>query len=354
MSTMTPQRIFAAINVCFALCTTAIATENATETKDAIVAVSSLGSPSYANVISAVQPKMVKIFGAGGLRNLESYQSGFLISADGFVLTAWSYVLDTDQATVILDDGRKFTAEVAGTDPRSEIAVLKIDADDLPFFALDKARDLVPGTRVLAFSNVYGVATGDEPTSVLHGIISGITKLSARRGSFATPYRGDVYVLDAMTNNAGAAGGALTDSRGRLAGVLGKELRDSKTNIWLNYSLPIREIRSVVEALVSGKAVESSAGEVDLPEESVSLDALGVILVPDVLRNTPPFVDMVLPKTPAAKVGIRTDDLIVLVNGQTVASQASLGQQLREIDVVDAVRVTVVRGTELLEFVVEP
>ena len=191
---------------------------------------------SYAEVVADVQPRMIKVFGTGGLRSLESYQSGFLISKDGHVLTAWSYVLDSGDATVVLDDGRKFTSEIVGADPRMEIAVLKIDATDLPYFDLSSASPLQLGSRVLAFSNLYGVATGDEPTSVLHGIVAGRTKLSARRGSFKTPYRGNVYVLDAMTNNAGAAGGALTDSQGRLAGVLGKELRDAETNTWLNYA----------------------------------------------------------------------------------------------------------------------
>lgn len=313
-----------------------------------------VGSPSYASVISTVQPKMVKIFGSGGLRNLESYQSGFLISPDGFILTAWSYVLDTGQATVILDNGRKFTAEISGADPRSEIAILKIEAADLPHFPLKEAVELQAGARVLAFSNLYGVATGDEPTSVLHGIVSGVTKLAARRGSFATPYRGDVYVLDAMTNNAGAAGGALTDSRGRLAGMLGKELRDSQTSIWLNYAVPIDEIHSSIESILTGKQIDSSSDSTKLPEESVQLDALGVVLSPNIFRNTPAFVDMVMPNSPASKTELQTDDLIVLVNGKTVSSQASVFEYLREVDVVDPVRLTVVRGNELIEIEIEP
>lgn len=312
------------------------------------------GSPSYADVITTVQPKMVKIFGAGGLRNLESYQSGFLLSPDGFILTAWSYVLDAGQATVVLNDGRKFTAEITGADPRSEIAILKIEASDLPHFKLTDVKRATPSTRILAFSNLYGVATGDEPTSVLHGIISGVTKLTARRGSFATPYRGDVYVLDAMTNNAGAAGGALTDSRGQLLAMLGKELRDAQTNIWLNYAVPMDELRGVIEALLTGKSVDDAQTPNRLPEQSASLDVLGVVLIPNILRNTPPFVDMVLPNSIAAKAGIRPDDLIVLVNGQSVSSQTAVDEVLIEIDAVDAVRVTVVRGNELLEFEIEP
>jgi len=312
-------------------------------------------SPSYADVISDVQPRMVKIFGAGGLRNLESYQSGFLISVDGFVLTAWSYVLDTNQATVILDDGRKFIAEVTGADPRTQIAILKIEASDLPHFRLADAKRLVPGARVLAFSNLYGIATGNEPTSVLHGVVSGITKLSARRGSYETPYRGDVYVLDAMTNNAGAAGGAITDSQGHLAGVLGKELRDAQTNVWLNYAVPINQLQPVVQAILAGRSTEqTAASSVHRPEESASMDALGVVLIPNILRNTPPFVDLILPNSSAAETGLQSDDLIVQVNGQTVSSQSVVGEILSQIDAVDPVRITVVLGTELLEFEVDP
>lgn len=307
---------------------------------------------SYAQVVETVQPRMVKVFGVGGMRGLESYQSGFLISTDGHVLTAWSYVLDTGDATVVLDDGRKFTSELVGADPRLELAVLKIDATDLPCFRLDNVVRLRTGTRVLAFGNLYGVATGDEPNSVLHGIVSATAPLSARRGVFKTPYRGPVYVLDAMTNNAGAAGGALTDSQGQLAGVLGKELRDADANTWLNYALPISELKQTVDALIRGAPTEGT-DQTRRPEEAASLDAMGIILIPNVLRNTPPFVDLVLPGSLAKQAGLQSDDLIVLVNGRAVSSQASVQEQLLEVDAVDAVRLTITRGSELLEFEIQ-
>ena len=304
---------------------------------------------SYADIAVSVQPKMVKVFGAGGLRGLESYQSGFLISPDGFILTAWSYVLDTSEVTVVLNDGRKLLAETIGADPRSEIAIMKVEASELPHFKLGDALRLTPGQRVLAFSNLYGIATGDEPTSVLHGIVAGITKLSARRGVFETPYQGDVYVLDAMTNNAGAAGGALTDAKGRLAGVLGKELRDSTTNTWLNYAIPIDSLKGIVEDILAGREVRDPDSDV-LPKESADITALGIILVPDVISRTPPFVDQVRPTSVAATAGVQPDDLIVLVDGNTVSSQAAVREALARIDVVDPVRITVVRGNELIEF----
>jgi serine protease Do len=311
-------------------------------------------SRSYVAVIADVQPRMVKIFGAGGFRGLESYQSGFLISPDGYLLTAWSTVLDAGEATAILDDGRRFTAEIVGIDPRMEIAVLKIEATELPYFALRDAQRLSLGTRVLAFSNLYGVATGDEPNSVLHGVVSGVTELNARRGSYETPYHGDVYILDAMTNNAGAAGGALTDSQGRLAGVLGKELRDARTDRWLNYAIPIDQLRSGIEDILAGRSVRANDETVNRPEQSANLAALGLVLVPNVLPHTPPFIDQVRPGSPAATAGLLPDDLIVLVGNRTAASQAALAEVVAEIDAVDPVRLTVMRGAELLELEIEP
>ncbi|HEY1783940.1 MAG TPA: trypsin-like peptidase domain-containing protein, partial [Pirellulales bacterium] len=84
--------------------------------------------------IDSAQPRMVKLYGAGGFEGLEAYQSGFLVSADGHILTAWSYVLDTDYLAVMLADGRKLEAKLVGADPRLEIAVLKIDAQSLDHF----------------------------------------------------------------------------------------------------------------------------------------------------------------------------------------------------------------------------
>src|SRR5262245_11128620 len=80
---------------------------------------------SLKDTIRRAQQKVVKIYGAGGMKGLEAYQSGIIISPEGHVLTALSYVLDADELTVVLDDGRHFTAEQLGIDQVSELAVLK-------------------------------------------------------------------------------------------------------------------------------------------------------------------------------------------------------------------------------------
>jgi len=321
----------------------------------AVLPTAARAQSSFADVISETQPKIVKIFGAGGLRGLEPYQSGFLISGEGHILTVWSYVLDSDTVTVYLNDGRKLQANVVGMDPRSEIAVIKIEADNLPHFKLEEAISLSAGSKVLAFSNLFGVALGNEPASVLHGVVAAKTDLAARRGAFATSYHGPAYVLDAMTNNPGAAGGALTDRRGRLAALLGKELRSSTTNVWLNYAIPIGELEPTIDAIIAGKFRPMPREEgAKKPKQSHTLAALGIQLVPDFLPRTPPFVESVKPGSPAAKAGVKSDDLILFVNGRVVPSCKLLADELTFIDRLDPIKLTIQRGQELLEISLMP
>jgi len=304
---------------------------------------------SLTEVTDATQPKMVKVYGAGGFNRLEAYQSGFLISAEGHIATAWSYVLDTDHITVTLNDGRRFKAKLLGADPRLELAILKIEATELPFFDLNAAATADSGTRVLAFSNLFGVATGDEPASVQHGVVAVKTQLDARRGVFETPYRGPVYVLDAMTNNPGAAGGALVNQRGELVAMLGKELRSAQNNIWLNYALPIEELRGSVSQILEGKFRPTDEEPKLKPDEAVDLAALGLVLVPDVLERTPPYVDLVRGGSAAATAGVRADDLIVFVGENLVHSCQGFRDELAHIERNTPLKLVLMRGQELVE-----
>src|SRR5690606_3588669 len=155
------------------------------------------------------------------------------------------------------------------------------------------------------------------------------TQLSARRGAFESTYQGPVLVLDAITNNPGAAGGALTDAQGRLIGILGKELRSSLNNTWLNYAIPIPELSSSIEAILAGRMLGRRDDEMtSRPEHSISLNDLGIILIPNVLPKTPPFIDQVRADSPAAREGLQPDDLILFVDDRLVSSSRALRDEL--------------------------
>jgi serine protease Do len=194
---------------------------------------------------------------------------------------------------------------------------------------------------------------GDEPASVQQGVVSVKTTLAARRGVFETPYRGPVYVLDAMTNNPGAAGGALVTRRGQLAAMLGKELRNALNETWLNYAIPIEELRQSVDLIRQGKFAPESAREPEKPQRALSLQMLGIVLVPDVLERTPPYVEQVRRGSPATRAGIRPDDLILLLGDRLIQSCKSLRAELEYIDYEDPVALTVLRGQELLQLSVQ-
>lgn len=311
---------------------------------------------SSAQTIDYVLPRMVKIFGAGGLKGLAAYGSGFLVSKDGHIVTVWSHVLDADEVIVVLNDGRRYTATVLGAEPQLELAVLKIHEDDrelnLPFFDLSSGiGSASEGTRVLGFSNMFKVATGDEAVSVLHGVVAAKTKLKTRRGTFEIPYDGAVYVVDAITNNSGAAGGLLATREGKLLGMIGREVRNAQTNTWLNYSIPIAELTTPIGEIISGE-FRSQRKPLDEPEAELRYSPLdfGIVMVPDVLFRTPAYVNALVEESAASKVKLQPDDLVLFVNDDLVQSVRQLAAAIGRLEAGDVLRLVVRRGDQLLTF----
>ncbi len=302
---------------------------------------------SLADVVDQVNQRMVKIFGSGGFRGLNAYGSGVLVSADGYVLTVSSPLLDTSELTVHLWDGRRLRAHVAVAEPELDAALVKIDkVDDLPFFDVGQAARAPrgqPGDWILAFSNQFEIATREDPMSVQHGVIETYTKLHGRRGIFDAPYRGDVYVLDAITNNPGAAGGAVTTRKGQLIGIIGKELRNTLSDTWINYAVPIHVLADFVDKgrkgqykpIVATKPANGPGGYT------------GIVFVPDVVERTPPFVEDTMPGSPAARAGLRADDLVVYVNGEKIASIKDFRQLVEKARPGTVFRLEVRRGDKL-------
>src|SRR5262249_49154053 len=159
---------------------------------------------SFAAVVEKVNSKLVKLFGSGGYQGLASYGSGVIVSPDGYILTVASHILDTPDLLVHLSDGRRFHAKMIANEPNLDVALIKIAARDLDYFDVSQAAErpiAETGTGILAFSNQFKIAEREEPVSVQRGVIAAYSKLPLRRGIFEAPFNGDVYTIDAITNN---------------------------------------------------------------------------------------------------------------------------------------------------------
>ena len=306
---------------------------------------------AQSDAVKSVLPTTVKIFGSGGLRGLEAHQSGIIISSEGHILTAWSYVLDSE-ASVTTNDGERFECKLLGYDAKLEIAILKVEATGLPYVSLASAADVPVATTVLAFCNCYGVATGDEPVSVQRGVVSAKTKLLAKRGSWQIPYTDDVYLLDAITSNPGAAGGIVCDTKGRPVGLIGKESVDAKTGLWLSYAIPFAKITDAVNRILDRRRTENQRTSSRRAAEPLKPELLGFRLVPEVLTRTPPYIEVVQQKSAASKAGLQADDLIVEINGLPTASCRDVTKRLSQVDRDSPATITIQRGSKFVEVII--
>src|SRR5262249_45165927 len=173
-----------------------------------------------------------------------------------------------------------------------------------------------------------------EPVSGEGGVVAAYARLYGRIGIFEAPFTGHVYVIDAITNNPGAAGGALTTQKGELLGIIGKELRNELTNTWINYAVPINASvtlrlppdderkepwdRTVsIADIVRAKEKDKTAPKREKVEGG---GYLGITFVPKVVDRTPAYVEEIDLNSPAAKAGLKPDDLVVYLNGLPVVS----------------------------------
>lgn len=314
------------------------------------------------DLAAQVNKKLVKLFGAGGFKGLPSYGTGILVSAKGHILTCNNHILTTADLRVHLYDGRFYHARVIYREPELDVALCKIEeeVDFLPHY--DFAKEIAgpkaePGALVFALSNCFQIATRDEPMSIQRGVVAAVAELRGRRGVFEAPFSGEVYFIDTVANNPGSAGGALVDRKGHLLGVMGRELKNTLTDTWINYAVPIHAKVDVVRA---GKNLtvdmasfvkEAMAGTYIQSEGSKKKEDrggyTGIVLVTNAVSNTPPYIEEVVPGSPAAAAGLRPDDLIVYVDGELIPSITSFRELIRAFGPGAEVRLEVQRGTRL-------
>jgi len=340
-----------------------------------IVALLVLGSAAraqlpYDKVALEANEKLVKLFGAGGYRGAESFGTGILVSPKGHILTAAAPFLDGRELRLHLPDGRKYAFKVKAIEPEFDAAVLEIVQPkkeviplELPYFDVTAAAQnlkVEPGTWVMALSNMYKVAERDEMMSVQRAMVTAVGKLSARRGQFEIPFHGEVLYLDTVTNNPGSAGGAVIDRKGNLLGMLGKEFRNNQTDTWVNYALPLNTKADVtikgekktftlaqfVELAINDKWIKSDPRENkdDIKNPRVHT---GIIFVPKVVERTPPYIEAVELNSPAAKAGLKADDLVIYLDGEPVYSTDVFRDLLKRYNPGEKVQVEIRRGDVL-------
>ncbi|MBM3993665.1 MAG: PDZ domain-containing protein [Planctomycetes bacterium] len=308
-----------------------------------------------------VNKKLVKLFGIGGFKGLPSYGSGILVSKQGHILTVNNHILINPGILVHLYDGRQYQAKVIAREPELDVALLKIDeeVDFLPHYNFDEqaARPIGEnGDWILAMSNQFKIALRDEPMSVSKGIVAAVADLRGRRGVFDAPYAGDVYFLDIVVCNPGAAGGALVNLKGNLLGLIGRELKDSRLDTWINYAVPIQAQANV---LIEGKpgtvtmahfVKKGMEGTYKESDKIAKVDAggyHGITLVVEATRSAPPYVEEVVPGSPADKAGLRPDDLILYVEGFSVPTIKVFRETLKLYAPDSEIRVQYQRGNKL-------
>jgi serine protease Do len=311
----------------------------------------------------------VKLFGAGGFKGLPSYGTGILISPKGYILTANNHILTTSDLRVHVYDGRAFHAKVLAKEPDLDLAILKIEeeVDFLPHYDLAAATKqpmAEAGDWVLGFTNCFQVATRDEPMSIQRGVIASVTELRGRRGVADAAFTGQAYFIDAITNNPGAAGGALVDRKGNLLGIIGRELKNNLTDTWINYAIPIQakiqyqdEKKNTVTVSVLDFAVKGMEGkyirEHDKAKKEEFAGFTGIVLVVNPVLATPPYIEEVLPGSPAAQAGLKPDDLIVYVDGELVPTVKQFRDLVKYVPPQNELKLDVQRGTKMHSYKVK-
>lgn len=286
------------------------------------------------------QNRVVKLYGSR-IGNEKGYGSGVVVSADGQIVTTSSLMLDGANLRAVLPTGAILPAKVIKRDARRQLALLKIDGNNLPHFDLGGSDHLQPGDWLVSAANAFKVADGPEPVGVSLGVFAARTNLAARRRAQDFTYEGPVLLTDVIVATPGAAGGAMVDAAGNLVGIIGKPVIGRRTNTWLNYAMPVEELAAFIKG---DAAPRESVAAVDVAKPA----ELGIRLFDVGGRVRPAYVERVVIDSPARRAGVRADDLIVSVNDQTIATCDDFRRAAAAISAGTRVKLIVKRGEELL------
>jgi len=266
-------------------------------------------------------------------RMLSSLGSGVIVSEDGYILTNNHVINDADQIQVALRDGREAIAQVIGTDPESDLAVLKIDMDDIPVIKLSNSEDVAIGDVTLAIGNPFGVGQ-----TVTMGIIS-----ATGRDHLGLNAYEDFIQTDAAINP-GNSGGALVDANGSLIGINTAIFSRSGGSQGIGFAIPANLARSILNDIVThGRVIRGWLG-IDAQQmtpdlaASFGLKTLSGVIVANVVSGGP-----------GDDAGLRPGDILLAIDGKPILDPRDTMVDIAEITPGTRLPLTIVRGGEKRE-----
>ncbi len=276
-------------------------------------------------------PLFERFFGdrwRGQSERISSLGSGVIASTDGYILTNHHVVQAADEIAVALSDGRRLDARLIGADPETDLAVLKIDAPNLPMITFGRAEALSVGDVVLAIGNPFDVGQ-----TVTMGIVSALGRNNLGINRFENFIQTDAAI------NQGNSGGALVDSNGNLVGINSAIYSRSGGSIGIGFAIPTTIVTQVMEQLIkSGKVVRGYFGiePVDItPElvEALKLDRSDGVVVRGVQRNAP-----------AGNAGMEPGDVMLSINDAAVHDTPGMLNQIAQLAPGSVAKVKVLRS----------
>ena len=310
-------------------------------------------APDWSKTAQVVTPSVVAITATTGQGGAQG--SGVVIDDSGHVLTNNHVVAGAEKLTVTMSDGRTFDAEVRGTDPSTDLAVITIKGSPakLTPVAIGDSDALAVGDPVMAVGNPLGLA-GTVTTGIVSALNRPVTTQGEGGGQNDPFGQGQAQSEPVVTNaiqtsaaiNPGNSGGALVDASGRLVGInssiasLGSSSGGQSGNIGIGFAIPVNEATSIAKQLISsGTAAHAYLGVT--PQDGQASDGSAKIAGAEITS--------VGDNTPASQAGLQGGDVVVKVDGERVESALSLVGHIREKSAGDQVTLTVLRDGKSIQ-----
>jgi serine protease Do len=268
-----------------------------------------------------------------GAQVVQGYGTGFIIRPTGIILTNQHVVANAERVVVTLPDGSDLTATVLGEDPLTDVAVLKVERGGLPTVALGRSTDLMIGEWVVALGNPYAYLLGNAEPSVSVGVVSA-TGRNILPGGDQTGLYLDMIQTDAAINP-GNSGGPLANALGEIVGVNSSIFSNSGGSVGLGFAIPIERAVRVAEEIIRNGSVRRAW---------VGLDVQGARAMRDWKSQGGVVVASVAPGGPAARAGVRQNDVLIEANGRRLRNYLDWEAVKLDLHVGDAVQVAVRSG----------